>query len=111
MNLLIIYKINNSSDSIYYTHTDLPIAIGIGSITEITNEQGTLLLRFAYDAYGNRSFITNNIGINNFLFDRGYTRHEHLDQFALINMNGRLYDPLLGRMLSPDNYVQNAMST
>jgi RHS repeat-associated protein len=26
---------------------------------------------------------------------------------GLINMNGRMYDPLLGRMLSPDNYVQS----
>ena len=37
----------------------------------------------------------------------GYTGHEHLPHFALINMNGRMYDPVLGRMLSPDNYVQN----
>ncbi|HNW98235.1 MAG TPA: hypothetical protein PKK00_07495 [Bacteroidales bacterium] len=34
-----------------------------------------------------------------FIFDRGYTGHEHLDNFALINMNGRLYDPAIGRML------------
>ena len=26
--------------------------------------------------------------------------------FSLIDMNGRLYDPVLGRFLSPDNYVQ-----
>ena len=95
----------------YYTYTAFPIAIGIGSITEITDNTGTLLQRMQYDAWGKRSFITNNIGINNFLFDRGYTGHEHLDQFALINMNGRLYDPVLGRMLSPDNYVQNATGT
>jgi RHS repeat-associated protein len=38
---------------------------------------------------------------------RGYTGHEHLQHFALINMNGRMYDPVLGRMLSPDNYVQD----
>ncbi|MCE7043811.1 RHS repeat-associated core domain-containing protein [Dyadobacter sp. CY312] len=36
---------------------------------------------------------------------RGYTGHEMLDQFGLINMNGRVYDPVLGRMLSPDNYI------
>lgn len=36
---------------------------------------------------------------------RGYTGHEHLDSFGLINMNARLYDPKLGRMLSVDNYV------
>ena len=39
-------------------------------------------------------------------FSRGYTGHEHLPEVGLINMNGRMYDPLLGRMLSPDAYVQ-----
>ena len=37
---------------------------------------------------------------------RGYSGHEHLDNVNLINMNGRIYDPILGRMLSPDNNVQ-----
>lgn len=37
---------------------------------------------------------------------RGYTGHEHLPWFGLVNMNARLYDPLLGRFLSPDPYVQ-----
>ena len=41
-----------------------------------------------------------------FKFDRGFTGHEHLDMFGLINMNARLYDPLLGRFLSPDPIVQ-----
>ena len=41
-------------------------------------------------------------------FELGFTGHEHLPEFGLINMNGRLYDPVLGRFLSPDNYVQAA---
>lgn len=32
-------------------------------------------------------------------------------QFDLINMNGRLYDPILGRMLSPDIVVQDEQSS
>jgi RHS repeat-associated protein len=36
---------------------------------------------------------------------RGYTGHEHLRTFGLINMNGRMYDPALGQMLSPDNFA------
>ena len=40
------------------------------------------------------------------IFDRGFTGHQHLDQFGLINMNGRVYDPKLGRFLSPDNNIQ-----
>ncbi|MEZ4772740.1 MAG: RHS repeat-associated core domain-containing protein [Bacteroidia bacterium] len=30
---------------------------------------------------------------------------------VLIHMNGRLYDPVLGRMLSPDNYIQAAFGS
>jgi RHS repeat-associated protein len=40
------------------------------------------------------------------MFDRGYTGHEHLSEFGLINMNGRVYDPLVSRFLSPDPYIQ-----
>ncbi len=49
-----------------------------------------------------------------FLIDRGYTGHacpersrrEMLDEFDLINMNGRLYDPVIARFFSPDPFVQ-----
>ncbi len=40
------------------------------------------------------------------MFDRGFTGHQHLHEFGLINMNGRLYDPVLARFLSPDPYLQ-----
>lgn len=40
------------------------------------------------------------------LLGRGYTGHEHLTDFGLINMNARLYDPAAGRFLSPDSFVQ-----
>ena len=39
-------------------------------------------------------------------YDRGYSGHEQLDDSGLIHMNGRIYDPELGRMLSPDPVVQ-----
>lgn len=32
--------------------------------------------------------------------------HEHLDAFGIINMNGRVYDPLTAMFLSPDPFVQ-----
>ena len=44
------------------------------------------------------------------MFDRGFTGHEHLYAFSLINMNGRMYDPLLSSFLSPDNYMQDPTS-
>ena len=42
---------------------------------------------------------------------RGYTGHEHLAWFGLVNMNARLYDAALGRFLSPDPYVQEPWMT
>ena len=39
-------------------------------------------------------------------YDRGYTGHEQLDDSGLIHMNGRIYDPELGRMLGADPIVQ-----
>ncbi len=32
--------------------------------------------------------------------------HEQLNEFKLINMNARLYDPILGRFVQPDNEIQ-----
>ncbi len=38
--------------------------------------------------------------------NRGYTGHEHLDMFNIINMNGRVYDPLTAMFFSPDPFIQ-----
>jgi len=69
---------------------------------------GNTVERLSYDAWGRRRNTTD-FGYDNVThtFDRGYTLHEHYDEFDLINMNGRLYDPILGRMLSPDIVVQD----
>lgn len=42
---------------------------------------------------------------------RGYTGHEHGDAFGIIHMNGRIYDPTLGRMLQADPFVQFQTNT
>ncbi len=36
----------------------------------------------------------------------GFTGHEHYADLKIINMNGRLYDPVIARFFSPDNFVQ-----
>lgn len=41
------------------------------------------------------------------LTPRGFTGHEMLDDLGLVHMNGRIYDPLLGRFLSADLMVKN----
>jgi RHS repeat-associated protein len=42
---------------------------------------------------------------------RGFTGHEHYPELKIINMNGRLYDPVIARFFSPDNFVQDAEFT
>ena len=39
--------------------------------------------------------------------DRGFTGHEHIDLFDLVNMDGRVYDPVIGRFLSADPVIQD----
>ena len=93
--------------NIYYICRDY-----LGSITHITNSSGSVVQELSYDAWGRLRNPANQTvyapGSEPVLFlGRGYTGHEHLTQFGLINMNARLYDPVLGRFLSPDPYVQD----
>jgi len=76
----------------------------------VIGEIGNSTDRLSFDARGRRRNATdwtyNNVPAT-FLFDRGFTRHEHMDAFGLINANGRIYDPCMGRFLSPDIVVQS----
>ena len=73
----------------------------LGSILSVMGENGTKVFNASYDVWGRQTVTLNTIGLH-----RGYTGHEMLKDFDIINMNGRLYDPVLGRFFSPDNYVQ-----
>eukprot|EP01028_Stygiella_incarcerata_P008143 TRINITY_DN3477_c0_g2_i3.p1 TRINITY_DN3477_c0_g2~~TRINITY_DN3477_c0_g2_i3.p1 ORF type:complete len:413 (+),score=-19.60 TRINITY_DN3477_c0_g2_i3:103-1341(+) len=42
---------------------------------------------------------------------RGFTGHEHITEFNLIHMNGRVYDPVTGRFLSADPTIQAPYDT
>ena len=80
----------------------------LGSWTTITDADGNVEQELSYDAWGNlRSPATWCVDKTmKPMFDRGYTGQEHLDGFGLINMNGRMYDPVMSSFLSVDRYVQ-----
>ena len=94
----------NGEQALYFIHKDY-----LGSWTHISDENGDLVEENSYDAWGRRRNVTNwsyDDIPQEHLFSRGYTGHEHLDdRFNLINMNGRVYDPLIGMMVSADNYI------
>lgn len=93
--VLIVHQ-NDGTEQLYVSFSD-----HLGSVTRIYDETGQMKFNASYDAWGNQTIYRNEIR-----FRRGYTGHEMLPEFGLINMNGRFYDPLLGRFLSTDDYVQ-----
>jgi RHS repeat-associated protein len=106
----------NSTSNYHYTYTD-----HLGSIVTTTDGTGGSIVNQNFDAWGKRrnastwEVLTYDQAIAeanaNTWWYRGYTGHEMLDQFGLINMNGRMYDPLIGRVLSPDNLVNDPFDT
>ena len=99
-----IYINDDGNNRFYSTYCDYQ-----GSLLALTDMNGVVKERYAYDPWGNRRnpVLWKDPDVRTkFIVDRGYTLHEHLDGFGLINMNGRVYDPLLGMFLSPDPYVQ-----
>ena len=94
-----------------YVHRD-----HLGSVEAVTNQAGQELVVLAHDPYGERrkndwtarltkAEIESLLSAQGERVSRGFTRHEHLDRTGLIHMNGRMYDPRLGRFLSPDPIV------
>jgi len=82
----------------------------LGSWATITDCQGNIEQELSFDAWGNRrnpETWHSSSQLPEPMFDRGFTGHEHLYAFGLINMNGRMYDPLMSSFLSVDAYVQS----
>lgn len=104
-------------DKKYYLHRDY-----LGSIIAISDEAAVAVERRQFDAWGNLARLEQNgvavtppagggglAGL--MMLDRGYTSHEHLAEVGLIQMNGRLYDPVLRSFLMPDNFIQQPENT
>ena len=84
------------TNRMYNIHTD-----HLGSYCVLTDAGKNVVQNNRFDPWGN------NVGQADFaLTYRGFTGHEHYPEFKIINMNSRLYDPVIGRFFSPDNYVQ-----
>lgn len=85
----------------------------IGSLSATLDQAGALKERYSFDAWGARRDATtwadsryDQLTKPDFT-NRGFTGHEMLDEIGLVHMNGRIYDPELGRVLSGDPLVQD----
>jgi len=92
-----------------YAHVD-----HLGSTDVLSNEVGTAVQQRSYGAFGARrnpkwgqptppAFSSETT--------RGFTSHEADEELGLVNMKGRIYDPQLGRFLTPDPIVAQPLST
>ncbi len=110
--IALTYLAGVSVGTFEYIHRD-----HLGSVEKVTDESGNVILSSSFDAFGSRRDSTwqSEISANDLetilssqglTTKRGFTGHEHLDRTGLIHMNGRLYDPVLGRFLSSDPFVQ-----
>ncbi len=94
-----------SAETVHYILKD-----HLGSWTTITDAEGNVEREVSFDAWGNlrnpETWRTWS-GVPTPMFDRGFTGHEHLYAFGLINMNWRMYDPQMSSFLSVDAYVQS----
>lgn len=86
----------------------------LGSMVAITNDSGAVIQRLSYDVWGKRRYPNGAADPNGLLNNpdmyHGFTGHEMLDDVGLIHMNGRLYDPAMGRFLSADPHIQDPLS-
>ena len=111
-----IYVVDEAAQQSYnvYQHFD-----HIGSIAAKTDDRATSTTKFlANEPWGQRQDKTwsgqvypnlTGAALKEMTFGttRGFTGHEHLDAVGLIHMNGRVYDPALGRFISPDPWIQD----
>lgn len=101
-------KIGTGPSELFYLHLDYQ-----QSIIAISATDGSIVEERSYDAWGrprypgSLAYVGNNPFGSSYGIMRGYTFHEHLEEFNLINMNGRMYDPILARFLHVDPLLQD----
>jgi RHS repeat-associated protein len=84
----------------------------LGSTIAEVNAATGAVTRLSFDAWGKRRLSTGADGnpvLTGLASERGFTGHEMLDEVGLVHMNGRIYDPAIGRFLSADPIIQSPL--
>ena len=88
----------------YYLFTD-----HLGSIERITSASGSVIEAMSFDAHGARRDAADWQGPPATLpttTTHGFVGLEHVDDFGLVHMNGRIYDSELGRFVQADSQIE-----
>lgn len=102
-NAVITKRSNNAHDELYL-HKD-----NQGSTISISNSAGSVLQQFIYDPWGRQYSVSTNSLFTTYSnpgTSKGYTGHNMVNDFEVIHMGGRTYNPHLGRFMQADPFVQ-----
>ncbi|MBY0418560.1 MAG: hypothetical protein K2W88_10935, partial [Pararheinheimera sp.] len=87
---------------VYYLHKDQQ-----GSTTAITDLNGNTVQQLMYDPWGKQYVVnTSLLTYTSPATSKGYTGHEMVNDFVVIHMGGRTYNPVLGRFMQADPFIQ-----
>jgi RHS repeat-associated protein len=111
--LAIFTRRSDNTSATYYATSD-----HLGSADLVLDASATVLTRESYTPFGARRgsnwqglpTAADYTAFGN-TTRRGFTGHEMLDSVSLVHMNGRVYDPYLGRFTSADTVIQNLAVT
>jgi RHS repeat-associated protein len=89
-----------------YLHVD-----HLGSTETVTDIKGSQVEKRSYDPFGQRRNVIWGLpppaAFTSSKVKQGLTAHDEEDEFGLVNMKGRLFDPRLGRFLNTDPVIAN----
>ncbi len=113
-----VYGTESSRDTLYTLKEHL------GSMDVIVDAAGVIVQDLSFGPWGQRRDPDDwkELDLSNILIDlgptfdvsrttRGFTGHEMLDDVGVVHMNGRIYDPVLGRFLQADIFIQDPTNT
>lgn len=118
--VLYVRRDNNTNNTYYLTKDHLSSTDLITCGADVSGcAQGSALVKESFSAFGLRRSGTDwkstpstadmtNIAATT---RQGFTGQEMMDNLSLINMNGRIYNPVMGRFINPDPHVTDPSNT
>ncbi len=85
----------------------------LGSVTLITDGSGAVTEQDSYDAWGKRRNPDGSDAASCTIANattRGFTNQEMMDEICAVNLNARIYDPVIGRFMAADSVVPDTYS-